>query len=1121
MKISMKHLQMCLLAIVLSFVTALGLQAQTGTVSGVVSDAKTNEPVVGAALMVKGTTRGVSSNADGSYSLRASKGEVIVCQFFGYKTVEITVGASTKIDFALEEDTQTLDQSVVVGYGTLKKTQLVGSVENLDGERIADRPNVNIARSLQGQIAGLNIIQTDGKASHSGNIYIRTNTHKYTTRASMTNGAGGSYSIGSGGGALVLIDGVEGDLSQVNTSDVETVAVLKDASSASIYGAKAYNGVILVTTKQAQADKFSVSYNGAYSLNDRSIKWEDNIISDGLEWTKAFYDFFAGDSVTPNSSGKVPSTINTFNSGADYLQRLQARREAGNTDVYDLYNNAYAYYGSTNWLEEFYKRQTSATTHDISVRGSSKKINYSLTGRFFTQEGLYKIGDDEFSQYNLRSKVKLNITDWLSVDNNTSLYRSKQKQSMFTTGSVLGKQIDQHGQPVFVPYNENGTYTLAAAKTGFASFIDGNTGQTDSGLNIVTTTGLNIDILKDVLKFRGDFSYKAIRKWKERYRAPLTFWLSDNSSTEYVPQASSYKSRWSYDTDYLTANAYFTFTPKLGENHDLNVVAGWNLEDYKYDRFYVQRKGMLFPDKYQSFELFDGIESTSFTQDDSNYGTVGFFGRINYTFLRRYIVELAGRYDGSSKFPSASRWGFFPSASLGWRLSEEPWMKWSKSWLDNFKLRANAGSLGNGSIGSYSFLETMGLSKSGLLFDGSYVNCTSIPSPIPTSLTWETVTTYDIGIDADFLRSRLSFSGDIYLKDTKDVITAGPQLPDVYGASSPSGNYARFQDKGWEFTLSWRDAFNVGGKDLTYGIKASVWDTRTWVKDYTSLDGNILRLYPGKELGEIWGFRTDGIFRDNQEALSWSKDSFHKNGSNFVEYAGDLKFIDIDGDGDINYGKGTLDDHGDLERIGNQAPRYQFGLNLDFNWNGIGLSMFFQGVGHRDWYPDTETGFFWGSYNRPYSPYLQKSHTTDYAVVDYSSSNWVVTNYDDNPYWTRRVAYASNRNVGPLSWENDHYLQNAAYIRLKNLTIDYTLPKKVVNKVHIQNVKFYVTMENLFTWSPMFKHTKMFDPEVIGVGDTDFDSGSVSADNAGLSGVGEGYSYPMFRTFTFGVNITL
>lgn len=1121
MKIRTNSLFVCLLSVAFLLIGEFVSRAQTMSVSGVVTDAGTNEPVVGASVVVRGTMRGTSTGIDGSYTIKASSGDVIVCSFFGYKTSEATVGASARINFVLEEDRQTLEESVVVGYGTLKKSQIVGSVENLDGDKIADRSNVSVARSLQGMVAGLNVIQTDGKANHSGSMYIRTNNHTYVSRASMTSGSGESHTIGSGSStALVLVDGVEASISSVNPDDIETVAVLKDASSASIYGSKAYNGVVLITTKDPGSDKFTITYNGSYTFQDRLIKQEDHIVTDGLTWLEAFYEFYAGDGVTPTSAGVTPSNINTFTVGSDYLERFRARRAAGNYDVYDTYNGSYAYYGSTNWLSLFYKRHRSTTTHNLSVKGSSKRLNYTISARYFTQEGIYKIGDDDYTQWQFRAKGKLQVTDWLSLDNNTSLYRTSQKQSMFSTSSTLGKQIEQHGSPVFVPMNEDGTYTLQGAKSSYASFYDGNTGQVEDNLTVITSTGMDINFIRDVLKFRADFTYKAIRRTRERYRAPLTYWLSESSYVEYVAQSSSYKSHWTYDTDYLTANAYATFTPKLGKNHDLNVVAGWNIEDYQYDRFYLQRKGMLVADMWESYELYDGTDYT-IEQYDSDYGLVGIFARANYTFLKRYIIELAARYDGSSKFPEGDKWGFFPSASIGWRLAEEPFMKWSRGWLDNFKIRANIGSLGNGTVSPYTYLETIDVNKTSVIFDGTKVNYTTVPSPVASSLTWETVTTKDIGIDADFLGNRLSFSGDLFWKDTKDVITDGPSVPDVYGASEPDGNYAAYQDKGWELTLSWRDSFKLAGKTLNYSIKGSLWDTRTYITKYSATVNDVFDIYEGLELGTIWGFRTDGIFYDNAEANNWATDTYHKNGSNFREYAGDLKFIDLDGDGDINYGSGTLEDHGDLDIIGNTTPRYQFGINLDFDWNNIGLSIFFQGVGKRDWYPTTETGYFWGSYNRPYSPYLTYSQNTDYAIIDMSTENWVVTNYSDDPYWTRRVAYAANRNVGPLTWYNDHYLQNAAYIRLKTLTVSYTMPKKLIQKVHIDNLKFYVTIENLWTWSPMFKYTKMFDPEVIGLGDTDFDTGSLSGGNYGLDGVGEGYSYPMFRSFTFGISLTI
>ena len=1143
MKIQMKHIQSqnCsrttgfkgaafrVLACLMMFVSFSAF-AQKNNVSGVVTDKNTNEPVAGAALMVKGTSTGTVTNPDGTYTIKAGENDVIVCQFFGYKTQEVNVAGRAKIDIALEEDVETLEATVVVGYGTLKKTQLVGSVENLDGEKVAERPNANVARSLQGQVAGLNIIQADGKASHSGNIYIRGNqTQNVYTRpaagnAGNTDNGNTYYSIGTGGSALVLIDGVEGDLTMVNPADVENVAVLKDASSAAIYGARAANGVILVTTKSGDNEKFTVTYNGSYQINERIVKLEDVIEDDGLEWTKTFYQFWQGRNATPQNPNAKPSDINTFKMGdTGFLDRFIARREAGETGIYDVRNGKYEYYGSVNYPAMFFKPYHTSQTHDLTVRGATKKISYSLTGRFFDQEGLYKIGDDTYRTFNLRSKVKAQVNNWLSLDNNTAVFHSYQKQPMFSTGDTIYDQFDHHAQPPLPPMNEDGTFTNSGVRTGYADFINGS-GQWDNNLTITTTTGMTIDFIKDVLKFRADFSYKAIRKERERYRVPSVKYEAPEKPTNYVLPADSYKSRWTYDTDYISANAVLTWTPKLGEKHDLNVVGGWNLEDSRYHRTYLQRTWMLFSDRFDSFDLFSSDGQMKTEQTNSDYGIVGFFARANYTLFNRYIFEVSARADGSSKFPTSQQWGFFPSASLGWRLDQEPWMKWSKSWLDNFKVRGNFGSLGNGAISPYTFLETMGVDLSGIFFGGVKNNVTTVPTPVPTSLTWETITTYDVGLDADFLKSRLSFSGDYYWKNNTDIITNGPTLPNLYGASAPKGNYASIATKGWEVTLSWRDAVKLGNHDFNYSIKGSLWDSRSWVSYYPESDGNIYGLYTGKEIGEIWGLRTNGYFRDNVEALNHaSANGWITHGNSPKLYAGDLKYIDLDGDGTINYGKGTIDDHGDLTRLGCATPRYQYGINLDFSWNGIGLSMFFQGVGKRDWYPSIDSGLFYGPYNRTFTGWQFKAQN-DYAKVEYYNADgsinedWVVTNFEDRPYWTRRVGHTAQRSNGALATENDYYLQNAAYIRLKNLTVDYTLPANLTQKAKIDKVRFYVSMENLWTWSPIFKVTDAFDPEGIGRGDIDFDTAGTKY--LGQDGTGDGSGYPMLRSFTFGVNLT-
>lgn len=1110
-----------LTALVLTLGASAIVSAQSKlTVSGKVTDAQTQEPVIGAIVMLKGTTQAAMVDNDGLYSIAAAVGDVLVCSCLGYSDMEIPVTGASTVNFSMAVDTQMIEETVVVGYGTLKKTQLVGSVESIGGEVLEDRVTSDVTRSLQGQVAGLNIYQSDGKPTHGGQMYVRGGATSYISRGA-NGGAKSSYSIGQGGSALVLVDGVEGDLSQVNPEDVESISVLKDASSSVIYGAKAAYGVVLVTTKSAKGEKVQISYNGSYSINSRTVKWEDNIITDGLAFVENFYEHWLGYTETPTSEGARPTKMNIYNIPSDYLERYREHVANGGGQKVEVVDGKYVYYGyNENYLEKFYKRTNSTQTHNISVNGSSGKVSYNVSGRYYTQDGIYKIGKEDYNAYNMRGKIKVQVNDWLSFDNNTSMYKMKYTQPLFSKGysGGIGSQLWQiavAGFPIVPTHNEDGTYTYPAAAAGYAGFADGNSGQIDDRFTFTTSLGLTIEPIKDVLKVRGDVSYKHTASGKDRFVAPVSYSAGPGSTAYYAKPADSFYQENEYKLQHLTANVVATWTPKIGENHNLNLVAGWNLEDYNYSARTTRRLGMLYPAQ-PNFELMDGEEV--FLADTGNsYGQVGFFGRANYTLLDRYIFEVSARYDGSSRFPVHQQWGFFPSASVGWRISEEPWMQGAKdAWLDNLKIRANAGSLGNGTIAPYTFLTTMGVNKTNSVFDGALANRVDDPSVVPDNLTWETVTTYDVGIDMDVLNSRLSLSADYYIRNTDNLFITGPEIPASFGAQTPKGNYGALQTKGWELTLAWKDQFNLGGKDFRYNIKASLWDSRTWVTKYYNQSGGMFNFYEGKEIGELWGFRTDGYFLSNEEAAAYNNavpNNFHNYYPSSGPFAGDIKFVDTNNDNQISTGSWTLDDHGDLERIGNEMPRYQFGLNLDFRWNGIGLSAFFQGVGKRDWYPSMGSDFFWGSYARAYIGYVLKDQSGANAVIlDKSTENWTVTNPD--AYWPRRTYNTANNAKGALTFPNDYFMQNAAYVRLKNLTVDYTFSGNWLKKAHIQKLRLYVTGENLFTWSPMFRYTSMFDPEVISNGDSDFTSGTNTS-------MGDGYSYPMLRTITFGINITL
>lgn len=973
-------------------------------VTGVVRDAAGN-PMIGVTVTVKGTLVGVSTGVDGSYTIPADKDAMLLFSYIGYRNQEELVGQRTQIDVTMQEDQLMMDEVVVVGYGTLKKRNIVGAVENLAGDAVENRPNADITRSLQGQIPGLNIVQTDGKAAHGGQVTIRGVNNSFKARV---NDGQKENKLGQGGSALVLIDGAEGDMSSVNPDDIASISVLKDASSAAVYGARGAFGVILITTKNPEKGKVRVNYNGSVSLHRRTVIWEDNVVTDPVQWVEAFRESYLNSSPTAT----VPSLFNNYMPYSNaWFEELKRRRADPTMDNYSIdANGNYSYYGKTNWLKEIYKSVNYSTTHAVSIQGGREGVSYYVSGRYYNQDGIYKVGEETYKKYNLRAKGSIRIRPWLTLDNNTSLMSSKYHQPMMHYGQqMISRQIDMFAFPFALLKNPDGTWTQTAAKSGYAAFAEGTSWQEDNRLEVANTTTFNFEFVPEVFKVSADVTYKGARWTRDRMENLYTYYTGVNVSG----QDNSYSSleNWNYISNYISTNIVGTLTPKLGADHDLNIVAGWNLEDYDYR---AQKT-----DPYQYLETMTATNSAS-------------------------------------------------------------------------------------------------IAKSSVIINGQNVPYTSVPDLIPDDITWEKVTTYNIGLDLDLFNNRLSFTGDYYRRNTTDLYTVGPNLPQVLGSAAPYGNYASLKTKGWEVSLGWRDSFKLGGKPFNYSLRAMLWDSRSWITDYYNETGDLTTYYKGMEIGEIWGFRTAGIYASNAEALNGPAYNFFKNGEMFRAYAGDLRFVDVDGDGIMTKGNRTLSNHGDMEIIGNQSPRYQYSINMSLNWNGIGLSMLWQGVGKRDWYPWTESGFFWGKWNRAYNS-LMKTQTGDRVVkIDKSTDNWRVTNMDKNPYWTRMVSLAANRNDGPLTWENDHYLQDASYIRLKNITVDYTFPKHICKKLRIEGLKIYVSGENLFTHSPMFKYTDMFDPEVITSGDSDF----ASTQKSGLGGTGNGYSYPMLKTVTLGVNVT-
>jgi TonB-linked SusC/RagA family outer membrane protein len=1059
-------------------------------------------PLVGVTVFDQNTRQGVTTDESGNYTITTERGHELRFSYLGFQDQSYKVNGN-QLDVKMKDDVHNLDELVVVGYGVQKRRDIIGAVSSVGGDVLENRSNPNITRSLQGQVPGLNITMVDGKPIRTGSIYIRGNIN----------------SIGAGGSALILVDGVEGEMNAVNPEDVESITVLKDASSTAIYGARGAFGVILITTKKAKTGKPSIVYSGNVSIQSRTVKPE--MVTNGLQWTTDFYNAYM------NYKGKEPSTINNrFNkfivSWEDWYSELQ-RRDADPTLEKIRINSAgyYDYFGNTDWFDEFYKDSYVATQHNISMSGGSQHSTYLFSAGYYGTSGIYKIGDENFHRYNLRAKGTLKLNSWLSMSDNIELWRRTYHEPAvmyaYTSSDMssiipIQRQIETQGYPVATLRNLDGTWTEAAVYTGYAGMYEGTSWREIKKLTLKNTVGLTADIIKDVLQATGDFTYSYTNNHRDQVGNLYTGYISPTSWVQH--QNYSYLETRFYDTEYISGNATLTFTPRLGDSHHLKAMGGWNLESEEYRTTRVLRQGLLVQDK-PNFNLMDG--ESYYIQDNgsSDWAFVGVFYRLNYDYKGRYLLEASGRYDGSSKFPTSQQWGFFPSGSVGWRVTEEPWMRPLRdTWLNNLKFRFSLGEAGNGLVSPYQYVSTMSISKSSVVKNGNFLTYTNAPAPVPNSLTWEKVRTYDFGVDLDMFNNRLNLCFDIYRKNTTDMYVVGDELPAVYGNSAPKGNNADMRTDGVELSISWKDHVMVGGSPLHYSVKAAFWDNHSKITKYTSTTNTLptiysTQYYKGMDVGEIWGFKVAGYFQNNEDVANSPSQSWftNYNGGGTVWEAGDLKFVDVNGDKKIDNGNGTLDNHGDLVKIGNTTPRYNYSFTLSGDWKGIGLSMFWQGVGKRNWYPAKESSLFWGMYGRPYGFDLPWQNASTEAGVDADGN---LTN--PNAYWPRFRSYIAEVSKGPLALANDKYLQNAAYLRLKNINVSYTFPKKMTRQLGIQKLMVYVAGENLLTFSPLHKHAKNFDPEVITAGDPD-----------GWNPVGEagdGYSYPMMKSVSFGLNIT-
>ncbi len=1039
---------------------------QAGKCTGIVKDA-TGESIIGASVVVKGTRNGTMTGADGDFSLSSvQKGQTIVVSFVGYLTKEVK-WTGQPLHITLQEDSKTLDEVVVVGYGTQKKVNVTGAVSMVGAEAIESRPVANVSQALQGAVPGLNLTTT----SNGGDLNSNMNINIRGT---------GSIGNGSNDNPLILIDGIEGDLNLLNPNDIESISVLKDAASASIYGSRAAFGVLLVTTKSGKAGKVRVTYSGDVRFSTatqlpkmaNSLEWAtyfneanrnaggSNIFSD--ETIENIKKYMNGEFTDPSKPEYYGTTANTSNG---------------------KWNNYGSAFANTDWFKEHYKKNVPSTQHNLSLSGGNEKVNWSISGSFLLQNGLIRHGHDQMNRYTLNSKINAELAKWARVEYSTKWTRKDYTKPQYLTGLFFHNIARRWPScPVKDP-NGNWMAEMEIYELEDGGKYNENNDDFTQQLKFILTP----------LKGWNIYAEGAMRLSNTKATTNKIPIYNYNVANEPMARDSgygldSYVYDQRYHNNYYAVNVYSDYTRSFGK-HNGKVLAGVNYERYANDNIWASGTTLTTITK----------PYLSQTQDNNKNGdgywnraTAGYFGRLNYDYDGRYLAEFNIRYDGSSRFLADKRWAWFPSVSLGWNIARESFFEDLSKTINTLKLRGSWGQLGNTSSNYSSFWDwypfyqqqSVSSQNSNWLINGQQQNTASLPSIVNASMTWETVETWDIGFDFGAFNNRLTGTFDWYSRTTKDMIGPAPILGSVLGTDAPRTNNCDMRTTGWELEISWRDQI----RDFKYGARLNLSDNRSKILTYP-YDGDfnnqsISSYYNGKYIGEIWGYETEGIAQSDEEMNAWLANNNPNWGSNWQ--AGDIMYRDLNGDGVVSSGASTLGDHGDLKRIGNTSPRYRIGLNLDAEYKGFDFSIFFQGVLKRDWMFGTSDPYFWGAQGNMWQSCVFKEH------LDY----WTPEN--TSAYYPRPYMGGINKNHQAQT----RYLQSAAYLRCKNIQFGYTLPQTLVSKAGISNCRIYLSCDNLFTITGL---SSVYDPEAFG-----------SYNNYGSSGK----TYPMQRTFSIGVNLS-
>ena len=1008
------------------------LQQQKGiTVSGNIKD-DTGFPLIGVNVVIKGSNQGVITDVDGNFSMEDVPSSAILrFSYIGYQPIEMK--AQESIMLVMHEDNEKLEEVVVVGYGTQKKVNLTGAIEVVDGDRLKNRPSTNVSQVMQGTVSGVNFSYGNSGSEPGAKLNLQIR------------GQGEPY---------VLIDGTVGDLNMIDPNDIENISVLKDAAASAIYGARAPYGVVIITTKSGKREeKIQVDFsaNVAFTKPIRKPRMVDS-----YTFVRAMNEFHDNQGESRLFAEETIDRIIAYINNPSLPETVPDATNSNQWATYLLAN------GNNDWIDVHFGSGV-RNQENVSIKGGGKDLAFYLSAGHAYEKGILNFGKDTYRRINFNAKLDLSLTKWWKLSSNTRVVQSTRENPNYDDEGDYDMMIHQifRTQPNQFLKSPNGYYSRLSRIP-----------MIEAGSDKTITRGILQRFATDITPLKNwtisadysiDFPYTSFTSNN------LTAYedLVDGSLSAIPTTVPSYVNKYKSHTMYNSLNVYSSYKFDLKDKHHFTAMLGFQQESNSYDYLSGLKKELITPE-VPSISTATGEMQT--TDDLTHWSTQGYFARLNYDYMGKYLLEVNARYDGTSKFTKDHRWGLFPSFSLGWNISHEKFWEPVSPYVNTLKLRTSWGSLGNQNVDAYQDLPLLGTEMNlEWILNGKRPAYTTAPNLINPVLTWESSKTVDVGADLGFFNNRLQITADYYQRLTFNRLGPAQALPAVLGADIPKENNSELRTRGWDLSFTWRDKVS---NDFSYSVTAMLFDYKSVVTKYNNPTGILTTDYEGKTIGEIWGYETVGLIRTQEDAdrINQSKSQNFINAQ--VWRTGDVMYRDLNNDGLINNGKNTVSDHGDLRIIGNNTPRYQFGITLSADYKGFDFMAFFQGTAKRDLWLTGNT--VWGVNNWNQTT-LFPHHLDYYRDAEESTYSGLGVNTDayyPRPY-SQSSLYKKNQQI------QTRYLQNGAYLRLKNLQLGYSIPQTVLKKVGLQKSRIYCSAENVLT---LTKLPVGFDPETANLG---------------------------------------